>query len=187
MKFIFLLIFVFFYRFSFCQKSGDNTICVTVNDTNNIYNRIKWAFINLDFIVKDLDIPDTLKTYPREFLNNDFLVATAIINNNKIKINGLWFPRKLTFLGYTTISKEVERVYYYKGSVEFNILKSVAEFIGGKIEKGWLFIRPFSNDLRNVPLILSENFNNCSLIQKFRVKYTKIFDQEPLFQKFRKN
>ena len=50
------------------QKEGNGRIVVHSTDTVNLYKRVKFAFINMDFIVKDLE-SDTIKTYPREFLN----------------------------------------------------------------------------------------------------------------------
>lgn len=115
------------------QKELDSIIVLNVSDTNNLYNRIKWSMINLDFIVKDLPSRDTIVTYPREFLNNDFMVTTAIIKGTNIIFSGIWGSRKLSYLGYSLSPKEYNRIIYYKGSVEWKILKKIAESIGGII------------------------------------------------------
>jgi hypothetical protein len=115
------------------QKELDSIIKLTVHDTTNLYNRIKWTMIDYDFIVKDLPSRDTIKTYPREFLNNDFMIANAIIKGNTIKFFGIWGSRKLSIVGYSLSPKDYSRIIYYKGCVEWKILRKVAESIGGFI------------------------------------------------------
>jgi len=115
------------------QKEGNGRIVVHSTDTVNLYKRVKFAFINMDFIVKDLE-SDTIKTYPREFLNNDFLIATAIIKGQDVILSGIWGSRKLSILGYSLSPKDYNRVHYYKGSVEWKILRLVAEKIGGELK-----------------------------------------------------
>lgn len=117
---------------TYAQKEGYSKIIVHTSDTTNLYKRVKRSLINLDFIVKDLE-SDTLKTYPREFLNNDFMIATAEINGHDVVLTGIWGSRQLSMLGYSMSPKNYKRVIYYKGCVEWKILRLVAQGIGGEL------------------------------------------------------
>ena len=87
----------------------------------------------MDFIVKGLE-SDTLKTYPREFLNEAYLIATAIVNGHDVTLTGIWGSRKLNIFGYSVSPNDYKRVSYYKGSVEWKILRLMAENIGGDLK-----------------------------------------------------
>lgn len=123
------LLFTFLY--SNAQKNGNSKIIVQVKDTSSLYKRIKFAFIRNDFIVKDLEI-DTIQTYPREFLDNQYLIATAIINGNYVTLSGVYGSRKVNFFGGQTSAKDFKKVVYYKGSVEWRLLLSVAAKLDGE-------------------------------------------------------
>ena len=114
------------------QKEGNTKIIVKPSDTVRLYRKVKTSFINNDFIVKDLE-SDTLKTYPREFLNNNFLIATAIISGDSVILYGIYGSRKLNIFGYSTSPKDYKQILYYKGSVEWKLLRLVADGIGGEI------------------------------------------------------
>lgn len=116
------------------QKEDDSKIIIHVTDSTNLYKRVKFSLINMDFIVKDLENRDTLKTYAREFLTEDYLIATAIIKDKDVTLSGIWGSRKLNIWGYSITSRDYKQVYYYKSSVEWKILRLVAEGIGGELK-----------------------------------------------------
>ncbi len=115
------------------QRDWDSIIIIHTNDTANLYKRVKHAFINMDFIVKDLE-SDTLKTYPREFETNAYLIGTAIIKGQNVILKGLWGTRKADYFGSSVSPRNYQRVYYYKRSVEWQILFLVAQAIGGELK-----------------------------------------------------
>ena len=51
------------------QKNDDTKIIITLNDSIDIYKKVKIVLVDLDFIVKDNYNIDTLTTYSREFSN----------------------------------------------------------------------------------------------------------------------
>ena len=114
------------------QKDWDSIIVVHTNDTTNLYKRVKHALINMDFIVKDLE-NDTLKTYPREFETNAYIIATAEIKGQDVILKGTWGTRKQDYFGSSTAPRNYQRVYYYKRCVEWQILYLVAQAIGGEL------------------------------------------------------
>ena len=116
---------------AFSQKEGNTKIIVKVKDTTNLHKRVKVAFINLDFIVKDLE-GDTLKTYPREFLDNAYLVANAVIDGDQVTLSGVSGSRKINFMGYYTSPKDFNTVIYFRGGVAWKLLQLVADGIGGE-------------------------------------------------------
>ena len=116
----------------YSQRDWDSIIIVHTNDTANLYKRVKHAFINMDFIVKDLD-SDTLKTYPREFETNAYLIGTAIIKGQDVTLKGIWGSRKADYFGSSVAPRNYKNIYYYKGSVEWKILFLVAQAIGGEL------------------------------------------------------
>ena len=131
-KIFFVFILIILSIISKAQKIGNSKIIVQVSDTTNLYKRVKFAFIKLDFIVKDLET-DTLKTYAREFMDNNYLIATAIIKGYTVTITGIWGSRKLNLLGYSNSLRDYKSVIYYKGCVEWNLLRLVGKDIGGEL------------------------------------------------------
>ena len=132
-KIYLICLFAILYINSNAQKEGNSKIIVHVSDTSKLFKRVKIAFINMDFIVKGLE-SDTLKTYPREFLNEAYLIATAIVNGHDVTLTGIWGSRKLNIFGYSVSPNDYKRVSYYKGSVEWKILRLMAENIGGDLK-----------------------------------------------------
>ena len=132
-KIYLISLFAILYINSNAQKEGNSKIIVHVSDTSKLFKRVKIAFINMDFIVKGLE-SDTLKTYPREFLNEAYLIATAIVNGHDVTLTGIWGSRKLNIFGYSVSPNDYKRVSYYKGSVEWKILRLMAENIGGDLK-----------------------------------------------------
>ncbi len=116
------------------QKNEDTKIIVTLNGSIDIYKKVKIALVDLDFIVKDNYNPDTLTTYPREFSNIPGQCRiTAIIKGNTVIISGIYGLTKIDDFGYTRSAKEYQRIIYYKGSKGWDLLKTVAERIGGQM------------------------------------------------------
>ena len=90
--------------------------------------------VDLDFIVKDNYNIDTLTTYTREFSNIPGKCRlTAIIIGNTITLTGIYGLIKIDDFGYTRSPKDYQRIMYYKGSKGWELLKTVAEKIGGQI------------------------------------------------------
>ena len=129
--FIFLLLCPFLVK---AQKNEDTKIIITLNDSIDIYKKIKIALVNLDFIVKDNYNTDTLTTYSREFSNIPGQCRlTAVIKGNSVTLSGIYGLTKIDDFGYTRPPKENQRIIYYKGSKGWELLKMVAERIGGQM------------------------------------------------------
>jgi len=116
------------------QKNEDTKIIITLNDSIDIYKKVKIALVDLDFIVKDNYNPDTLTTYPREFSKIPGQCRlTAAIKGNSITLTGVFGLIKIDDFGYTRSPKDYQRIIYYKGSKGWELLETVAGKIGGQI------------------------------------------------------
>jgi len=116
------------------QKNEDSKIIVTLNDSIDIYKKVKIALVDLDFIVKDNYNADTLTTYSREFSNIPGACRlTAIIRGTTVTLTGIYGLTKIDDFGYTRSAKENQRIIYYKGSKGWELLKTVAERLGGQM------------------------------------------------------
>ena len=88
----------------------------------------------MDFIIKDNYNIDTLTTYPREFSNIPGQCRlTAVIKDNKVTLTGIYGLKRLDDFGYFRSPKEYQNIIYYKGSKGWELLKGVAERIGGQM------------------------------------------------------
>jgi len=113
------------------QKNEDTKIIITLNDSIDIYKKVKIALIDLDFIVKDNYNPDTLTTYSREFSNIPGACRlSAAIKENTVTLSGVYGLIQIDDFGYTRSAKENKKIIYYKGSKGWELLKTVAERIG---------------------------------------------------------
>ena len=120
--------------FGLAQKSEDTKIIITLNDSIDIYRKVKIVLVDLDFIVKDNYNFDTLTTYSREFSNIPGQCRlTAIIKGNIVTLTGIYGLTKIDDFGYTRSAKENQKIIYYKGSKGWELLKTVAEKIGGQM------------------------------------------------------
>ena len=129
--FIFLLLCPFLVE---AQNNEDTKIIVTFNDNIDIYKKIKIALVDLDFIVKDNYKTDTLTTYSREFSNIPGQCRlTAVIKGSTVTLSGIYGLTKIDDFGYIRSPKENQRMIYYKGSKGWELLKTVAERIGGQM------------------------------------------------------
>jgi len=129
--FIFLMAIVS-YSVLYAQKVGDSKIIVKVNDTVNLYKRIKLSMIRSDFMIKDLEI-DTIQSYPLEYLTNSYLIATSIIKGDRVEITGIYGPKRKNFIGSESSLGSLEKVVYFKGANAWRVLKAVADRIGGSV------------------------------------------------------
>lgn len=123
---------VFFSQKCLGQNTDDSKIIVTVENTDNLYTRIKDIFIRSNFFVKDLSIRDSLITYPTEF-NGVYIVAFVAINGNTVTINGVYGLKKLDGWGYTNSPHNFEKILYYKSNREWRRLNEIAINLGGTI------------------------------------------------------
>ncbi|MBK8788575.1 MAG: hypothetical protein IPN43_19300 [Chitinophagaceae bacterium] len=113
------------------QKNEDTKIIVTLNDSVDIYKKVKIALVELDFIVKDNYNVDTLTTYPREFSKIPGQCRlTAVIKGKSITLTGIFGLIKIDDFGYTRSPKDYQNIIYYKGSKGWELLKTVAERLG---------------------------------------------------------
>lgn len=116
------------------QKIGDTQINITLTDSIDIYKKVKLAFVDLDFIIKDNYNTDTLTTYPREFASIPGLCRLyAIINGNIVTITGIYGLKRINDFGFAQSPKDYENIIYYKGSKGWELVKGVAERIGGQM------------------------------------------------------
>lgn len=132
MKFIIALWLLICTTLAFGQKNEDNKIIINLNDSIGIYEKVKYALVNNDFMVKDNGNKDTLTTYPRE-LNNmpGYVILKAEINGNKIILYGSYGLIKINDWGYTVTPKNYQRIIYYKGSKTWKLMLQVANKLGG--------------------------------------------------------
>jgi hypothetical protein len=114
------------------QKEGDIKIIVTVDNSDNLYTRLKDIFIRANWYVKDLSIRDSLITYPTEF-NGVYIIGFAAINGNTVTLSGLYGLKKIDEWGYTNSPKNFNKINYYKGNREWRRLNDIANFLGGSI------------------------------------------------------
>lgn len=118
--------------YSFSQKEGNSKIIIKLADTAGIYNKVKYALVNSEFIVKDNGNRDTLTTYTQEY-SGIFCKATAIIEGSTITLSGVYGLKRLDEFGYSGNPKKYQDIIYYKGSQSWKLLRYVASLIGGEI------------------------------------------------------
>ena len=114
---------------SFSQKEGNSKIIIKLNDSVGIYNKVKYALVNSEFIVKDNGNKDTLTTYIQEY-SGIFCKLTAIIQSNTVILSGVYGLKRIDEFGYTGNPKKYQDIIYYKGSQSWKLLRYVASLIG---------------------------------------------------------
>lgn len=114
---------------SFSQKEGNSNIIIKLNDSVGIYNKVKYALVNSEFIVKDNGNKDTLTTYIQEY-SGIFCKVTAIIESNTVILSGVYGLKRIDEFGYTGNPKKYQDIIYYKGSQSWKLLRYVASLIG---------------------------------------------------------
>lgn len=117
---------------SFSQKEGNSKIIIKLNDSVGIYNKVKYALVNSEFIVKDNGNKDTLTTYIQEY-SGIFCKLTAIIESNTVILSGVYGLKRIDEFGYTGNPKKYQDIIYYKGSQSWKLLRYVASLIGREI------------------------------------------------------
>lgn len=135
MRYLFLVLMLLTSTLSFSQKDGNSKIIIKLNDSLGIYNKVKYALVNCEFIVKDNGNKDTLTTYTQEY-SGIFCKATAIIDGSTVILSGVYGLKRLDEFGYTSSSKKYQDIIYYKGSQSWKLLRYVATLIGGEISFG---------------------------------------------------
>lgn len=113
------------------QNKEDSKIIVTVNDSSNLYDKVKYALVNCDFIVKDNGNRDTLTTYIREY-SKLYCMARAIIKGNTITLTSIYGLKRVDDWGYTQTPKNYSQTIYYKGSKCWKLLMQVTSKIGSE-------------------------------------------------------
>lgn len=114
------------------QEKGNSRIIIVLKDTTEIYNTVKYALVNSEFIVKDNGKRDTITTYVQEY-GGIFCRAQAIINGNTVTLSGVYGLKRLDEFGYTNNPKNYERIIYYSGSKGWRLLSHIAALIGGDV------------------------------------------------------
>ena len=132
MKYILVIVSLFVATQSWSQNEGDRRIVIQLPDSIGIYNKVKYALVNAEFIVKDNGNRDTLTTYVQEF-SGIFCKATAIISNNTVTLTGVYGLKRLDDFGYTNSPKKYQNTIFYKGSQSWKLLRYVASLIGGNV------------------------------------------------------
>lgn len=133
MKKILLFAFLLLTLVSYSQKKFDSKIIATLNDSVGLYEKVRIALINNEFIVKDNHNKDTLSTYVREISGVGYVLIRAIISGNSVTLAGVYGKKKLDIWGYTGSPKDYENIIYYKGSKTWKILFKIGSSIAGEM------------------------------------------------------
>lgn len=138
MKYI-LFIILFIVPISIqAQKSLDTRIYITITDTTNWYEKVRVAFVDEDFIVKDNSRKDTLYTYPNNTVSTSYIYAFATIKGNIIELWGFLGDSHLNVLGYTVNpgKNDYKKIFYYKRDKYWNKLMAIAKRLNGTLSYG---------------------------------------------------
>jgi len=128
-------IFTLFSFNLFAQKTEDNTIIVTVNDTTKIYERVRQAITYTDLIVREDANHDTLITQSERIHGTTiFIVAKIVIKDNKVEISGGYGLGLEDFWGYPAWPKSYKRIFFFKGSEAWQVLRRIAIKLDGKMD-----------------------------------------------------
>lgn len=122
----------------YSQRSLDTRIIVTVTDTNNLYEKVRLAFVHEDFIVKDDRRYDTLTTYPMNIGGTSFIRSFAAISNNQVTFWGYVGDSDVNILGYTVNPSkgDFKKIFYYKTDKYWRKLQAIANRVGGEYSYG---------------------------------------------------
>jgi hypothetical protein len=133
MKKIFLILLSLQAFVCFSQKKFDKKIVIGLTDSMGIYEKVRIALVNNEFIVKDNRNKDTLTTYVRELGGIGYVLVKAVISGSSVKIFGVYGSKKINEWGYTATPKNYQDIIYYKGSKTWKILRKIADDISGEI------------------------------------------------------
>ena len=133
MKNILTILILFCTIPSFSQKAGDSRITVIVNDTTNLYQKVKYSLVNNNFIVKDNGNRDTLTTYVAEY-KGIYCLSQVIIKNDTVQITGMYGLKRIDDFGYTQSPKSYKKITCYPGGKGkgWELLTQVAERLGDR-------------------------------------------------------
>ncbi len=132
------IIFSIYFLTSFCvfgQKNSDNRIIISFSDTSNLYEKVRLALINEDFMVKGDKKNDTLSTFPLNIQGNSFMIIYASIKKNVIELWGYLGYSNNNLMGITInpSKKDYKKIFYYKRDKYWKKMHSIAMRLNGDI------------------------------------------------------
>lgn len=135
MKKVYLIIFFLgLLVTSKAQKVDDNRILVTLDDTTNIYKRVRQAIVFTDFIIREDSKSDSLITYAeRVFSSTIFVIAKVVIRGNIVEIFGAYGLGYEDFWGFPGQPRGYNEINYYKESESWKIIRRIALKLDGKL------------------------------------------------------
>lgn len=117
----------------FAQKTDPKKIIIALEDTINIYQKVKYALVNNDFIVKDNGNKDTITTYVREY-SGLYCSAIAVIQSNTVTLQGWYGLKRMDDFGYTQAPKNYKPISSFGGKGKtWRLLMNVAKKLGNDI------------------------------------------------------
>ena len=130
-----ILVLAFVTNNLYAQKANDNVIIVIVDDTTNLYGRVRQAITYTDLIIREDAKHDTLITYSERIHGTTiFVVAKIVINGNRVEISGAYGLGLEDFWSYPAWPKSYKRIIYFKESEAWLILRRIAIKLDGKME-----------------------------------------------------
>lgn len=116
------------------QKVDDNRIVVTLDDTTDIYQKVRQAVVFTDFIIREDSKPDSLITFAeRIFSSTIFVIAKAVIIGNRVEIFGAYGLGYQDFWGFPDWPRGYSEIIYYKESESWKIIRKIALKLDGKL------------------------------------------------------
>ncbi len=133
MKLFILATSIFFATSLFSQNKADTRILIKIKDTSNTYEKVKYALVNEEFIVKDNGRRDTLTTYAHGF-NALFCIVQAALFRDSVVIRGWYGVKRLDDFTVTSGPSNYKPVLYFGGRGDmWKHLMNVAKRIGDEI------------------------------------------------------
>ena len=132
---IHLLFFLLLPALSFAQSKGDSKIVITVNKKDSLYNKVKQALTQNNFIVKDDGHKTVINTYPRklEKTSNCYSIAKAEISGNTIILSGLCGNKQIEDFSKAAPPEDYKPVTYLKRSIAWKLLMDVVNEMDGQV------------------------------------------------------
>jgi hypothetical protein len=118
---------------SFAQEKLDTKIIITLPDsTTDIYNKVRYALGEREFIIKEDGDKDTVTTLPRPFKSfPGYGIFIAAINKNVITLYGYYGMQQIRKMGVRFDPTHYQPIVYYKASKSWKLLDFVANNLGG--------------------------------------------------------
>lgn len=118
---------------AFGQNYLDHKIIIKVQDTVNLYEKVRVAFGTNDFVLKENGRKDFIETMPREFKKiRAFSVVNATINKDTVVLYGKYALMKNKNIGYTVAPSSYKNIIYSKKSHGWKLLMQIADKIPGQ-------------------------------------------------------